>query len=93
MRKKKDWSRFNKMHMDNFWAIVTTQGHWVDSAMSYEIAVELAAQHEIGDGAVDLDKALEFFRSKSLKPYFGVNILHSTMLRNLYETTDFLVES
>ena len=92
MKPKKDWSKFNKMHMENFWAIVTPQGHWVDSAMSYEIAVELAAQHEIGEGAVNLNQALEFFRSKSLKPYYGVSIIHSTMLHNLYEMTDFLIE-
>ena len=91
MKPKKDWSKFNKMRMENFWAIVTPQGHWIDSAMSYEIAIELAAQHEIGN-AVDMEKAMEFFRSKSLKPYYGVSIIHSTMLRNLYEMTDFLVE-
>ena len=93
MKAKKDWSKFNKMHMANFWAIVTPQGHWVDSAMSFEIAIELAAQHEIGGGDVNMDQALEFFRSKNMKPYFGVSIIHSTMLRNLYEMTDFLMEN
>jgi hypothetical protein len=88
---KKTWAEFSNRPGQNFWAVVSSDGFWIDSALSYEVALSLAAEFEtchLED--MDTQKAVDFFVSKTNKRYTGVSVIHSTMLKNLYETTDFV---
>ena len=93
-KKKKSWSEYNRMKgFPSFWAVVNYQGHWIDSAMSYEVALSLAAEAVTGKQCLTTQEAVDYFASTTHKPVVEVSVIHSSMLERIYEHGNFLIDN
>jgi hypothetical protein len=80
---KKSWDEFNRFHgSENFYGCVDPDGTWFDSAESFEAALHWCCMWA-GEYELDTVEELRWMRTEGLKR--GYSIIHSTMLRKMYE--------
>ena len=81
--KQEAWDKFNRFHgSENFYGCVDPDGMWFDSAKSFEAAVHWCCMYA-GEYELDTVEELRWMRIEGLKR--GYSIIHSTMLRKMYE--------
>lgn len=81
---KKSWDKFNRMHGDDtFYGCVDKDGFWFDSSRQFEIAIHWCCMNAGAHGFNTLEKEAEWMRTEGAK--LGYSIIHSDMLRKMYE--------
>jgi hypothetical protein len=81
--KKEQWSKFNRFHgSEDFYGCVDPEGNWFDSAESFEAALHWCCMCA-GEYELDTVEELRWMADEGLKR--GYSIIHSTMLRKMYE--------
>jgi len=81
----KTWQEFNRYynHTDaGFWGCVASDGEWFDSASLFETAVHWCCYYH-GQFELSPEQEREWFETEGKR--LGLSIIHSTMLKQMYE--------
>jgi hypothetical protein len=81
---KKTWKEFSRMKMhDNFYGCINSEGEWFDSSELFETAIHwcvMSATHGDTRGIAN-----EVLWMNDVGSKLGYSIVHSTMLKQMYE--------
>ena len=79
----KTWEEFRRYHVsDNFFGCVAPDGTWFDSSEWFSTAVHWCAYYA---GTFDLSPEQEMMWMATSGKGLGYSIIHSTMLKQMYE--------
>jgi hypothetical protein len=79
----KTWEEFTRYNVsDTFYGCVAPSGNWFDSSESFATAVHWCAYYA---GEFDLSPAQEMEWMETRGRGLGYSIIHSTMLKQMYE--------
>lgn len=81
------WEEFNRYsnHTNNdagFWGCVAADGTWFDSSERFEVAIHWCC-YEHGQFELSTEQEREWFETEGKQK--GLSIIHSTMLKQMYE--------
>jgi len=81
---KKSWDKFNRMHGDDtFYGCVDKDGFWFDSSTNYITALHWCCMNAGAHRLATIEQESEWMRTEGAK--LGYSIIHSDMLRKMYE--------
>lgn len=76
------WDKFKRTHAEVFYGCVDKDGKWFDSAEDYSTAIHWCAMHYDLSSLSPLAE-VAWMESEGLK--IGLSVIHSTLLRKMYE--------
>lgn len=79
----KTWQEFCRLRTDRpFWGCVSRDGYWFDSSERFEIAVHWCC-YQFGQTDLTAEQEREWFETEGKAA--GLSIIHSDMLKRMYE--------